>query len=906
MGLLCVVAAFVAAFVVLGVGSALAAGVPGPAWAVKSVATPTVFSAEDNANCEGGEKQCDAYEVTVTNVGTRASGGTVVIRDRLPSGVALKEESTRALGVRHEFVPGEESAQATPECPVVEVSLVVCELEGVAVPPEGEIVVQPRVLVTGSAPGVVVNRVEVEEVGGTAPKVTSGAPETVANVVNGASAVFGIQDFAAGVLGVEGASDVQAGDHPGTITTSLDWNTIYHNKTGLNEAYNFLAAADPETQIVDLPAGLVGDPLALEDCAASAVYGTRLHPEKCPVDSRVGVIEVPNEGKPELFDVYNMVPESVYPAEFAFEDLHTMIVLRPRVLPSAGGYVVSVSVPLVQRAQEVKPSAARASFWGDPEERDGRAGGEAFLVNPDACASGRLSSRLEMDAWVQPENWQSAEAPVFAASSSQGVTGCGALRFDPSVEVSPETSETDTPSGYEVDVRVPQSANLPGVLATPDLKDAVVSLPEGVSVSPGAANGLVGCEEHGAEGIELGAQDQLAGENRVQEGEEMGVDGLVHPAAGHCPPASQIGEVEVITPLLAEPLHGHAYVAEPTCGNEGEPACTEASATNGELYGMYLEVAGAGTVVKLKGKVAANPVTGRLTTTFTENPQFPFSEVKLRLNGGARAPLANPQGCGVFTATSDLTPWSTPATPDATPASPFNINGCPSTTPFTPSFTVGSQPVQAASLTSFSTSFGRGDGEQDLLGVSVTLPPGLVGYLSRVPLCGEPAAAEGLCPEASVIGTTTAAAGAGADPFWDSGKLYLTGPYNGAPFGLSIVVPAKAGPYNLGNVVVRAAINVNPDTTAVTVTSGALPQSRDGVPFRLKLVNALVNRPGFMLNPSDCEEQSVSGTIAGAQGARAAVSSPFAVEGCKSLPFKPVFTASTQGGRVKRVVRAWM
>ena len=609
----------------------------------------------------------------------------------------------------------------------------------------------------------------------------------------------------------------------------------------------------------------------------------------------MGVVEVSNDGKPEVIYIYNVVPEAGYPAEFAFEEFETVVALRPRVLPSAGGYVVSVSLPAVPRAQEVVPNSARVRFGVMPGEHDERPGGEAFLRDPDECAAGPLKGRLEMDSWVQPEDWQAQEATMFEAGAQHGVSGCGALRFDPAILVAPESSETDTPSGYVVDLRVPQAADEPGVLATPDLRDAVVGLPEGVSVSPGAANGLVGCQERGPEGIELGAQDRLDSENEVQEGEELGADGLVHPAEGHCPEASRIGEVEVVTPLLAEPLHGHVFVAAPTCGGEGQPGCTEASATNGELYGIYLEVAGAGTIVKLKGDVAANPVTGQLTTRFRENPQFPFSEVRLKLNGGARAPLSNPQSCATFTATSDLTPWSAPATPDATPSSSFGIDGCSSPMAFAPSFTAGSETPVAASTTSFATSFARHDGEQDLSGVSVTLPPGLVGFLSQVPLCGEPQAQAGACPESSAIGTTTVAAGAGPDPYWDTGKVYLTGPYNGAPFGLSVVVPAKAGPYNLGNVVVRAAINVNPNTTAVTVTSGALPQIKDGVPFRVQTVNVLVNRPGFMLNPSNCEEQSVTATIAAAQGARASVSSPFAIEGCKSLPFKPTFTASTQG-----------
>jgi hypothetical protein len=472
------------------------------------------------------------------------------------------------------------------------------------------------------------------------------------------------------------------------------------------------------------------------------------------------------------------------------------------------------------------------------------------------------------------------------------------LVFEPSLEVKPEPEQStvDTPAGYEVVLKVPQTLNVMGSLATPDLRDAVVSFPEGVSVSPSAANGLQACQASGPEGIELGNHDLPADENKVQEGEEMGADGLVHAAPGHCPLASQIGDVEVLTPLLKAPLKGHVYVAAPSCGGEGQPACTEASAENGELFAVYLEVEGSGVIVKLRGQAAVNPVTGQLTTTFTEAPELPFSELKLRLNGGPRAPLANPQSCGVFTATSDLTPWSAPVTPDAKPSSPFTINGCAGTGGFAPSFLAQTETSSAGVFSPFTLTLGRHDGEQDLSGVSVTMPEGLLGRIAGVVQCAEAQANAGTCPAASQVGTATAAAGAGSTPFWQSGPVYLTGPYRGAPFGLSVVVPAKAGPYNLGDIVVRAAIHINPTTAAVTVVSNPLPQMVDGVPLRVQTVNVTVGSGGgFTFNPTNCDAKTVTGTISSEQGASVGVSSPFAATGCANLPFKPVFTASTVG-----------
>jgi hypothetical protein len=481
--------------------------------------------------------------------------------------------------------------------------------------------------------------------------------------------------------------------------------------------------------------------------------------------------------------------------------------------------------------------------------------------------------------------------------------------------VKPEETEADTPSGYEVDLRVPQVRNVPGLLATPDLEDAVVSLPSGTSISPSAANGLLACQASGPEGINITHNWTPTGKEPLDpadpEAIEIQADGLPHVAPGHCPKASQIGTVEVKTPLLAQPLTGHVYIAQPRCGGEGQPQCTPHSAEDGELFGIYLEVAGSGVIVKLEGTVSVDPQTGQITTSFDENPQLPFSELKLKLNGGSRAPLANPQACGTATTTSDLLPWSTPYTPDATPSSSFPIGGCTGAggggqDPFSPGFSAGmTTTLGAGAYSPFTLSFSRHDGEQDLAGLTVDMPEGLIGKLAGFAQCGngEVAAAEantGGCPAASRVGTATAAAGDGSTPFYQSGPVYLTGPYNGAPFGLAVVVPANAGPFHLGNIVVRAAIHINPTTAQVTVVSGvggdSIPQMIDGVPLRVKQVNVTVGEGGnFTFNPTSCAPKTIAATISSAQGASDGVSSPFGATGCKSLPFKPVFSASTMG-----------
>ena len=358
--------------------------------------------------------------------------------------------------------------------------------------------------------------------------------------------------------------------------------------------------------------------------------------------------------------------------------------------------------------------------------------------------------------------------------------------------------------------------------------------------------------------------------------------------------------MKVTTPLLEAPLEGQVFLGEPECS-----PCGESDASDGHLFHLFIQVhsQALGITIKLPGIVRANPQTGRLTAEFAENPQLPFSDVELKFKDGPRAPLANPQTCGTFTTVSDLEPWSAPETPTEVSQSPFAITGCGSSMPFDPAFAAGASSPAAGAYSPLTVTFSRGDGEQDLGGITVQTPPGLLGKIAGIPRCGEAEANAGTCGPESRIGTTTATAGPGSDPYTiTGGRVYLTGPYKGQPFGLSIVVPAVAGPFNLGDVVVRASIAVDPATSALTITSDPLPQIRDGVPFRLRTVAVEVNRPGFMFNATNCSEQAISATITGehaigsSEAAKSsALSSAYAASGCANLPFKPKLTAVTAG-----------
>jgi hypothetical protein len=738
--------------------------------------------------------------------------------------------------------------------------------------------------------------------GGGAPSSTSASEITEVGL---AAQVFAPLDFSASALDSTGALETQAGGHPAALTTAFHFSSANsaHGSNGTGE----IAAApveNPRQIVIDLPPGVVGNPQASPKCALSDLEAAVGGKASCKPATRVGTLTLlkPPRGTISVvtgadvgLEVFNIVPENGYPAEFGVYEpsfARAQLLYASVVGSGANTHVRVTSGPLTEF---VELSGVSTIFFGNPtvENASGEAP-RALFTNPTDCTQADFVTTIHVDSWQHPGRVNADGTPDFSdpnwkttePAKAPPVKGCDALRFNPELEVTPETTQADTPSGYEVALRVPQSEDPDGV-ATPPLKSAVVTLPRGVSISPAAADGLGGCQTDGPEGIELARTT----------------------TSGHCPPGSIVGAVTVVTPLLKDPLEGHLYIAQPTCGGPAQSECTEVAAETGGVFALYLEVEGSGVHIKLKGKVEVGGngshsrevglQPGQIRTTFDEAPQQPFSELKLKLNDGPRAPLANPQGCGPVTTTSVLTPWS--STTPATPASlPFNIDwnanrgACPASVPFAPSFSAGTLNPQAGAFSPFTLSFSRHDREQPLAGIAVHMPPGLLGGIAGIPQCGEPQASAGTCGAASRLGSATAAAGAGSHPFWQSGTVYLTGPYRGAPFGLSVAVPAKAGPYDLGTIVVRAAIYVDPVTAQLTVVSDPLPQSVDGVPLRLKTVNVTVDRPGFTFNPTSCEPLTVNATLSGAQGAQAAVSSRFQVANCQGLPFKPLFSASTQ------------
>jgi hypothetical protein len=900
----CAVAALAAIFAALLILPVEASATPPVGWAIHAVAEPTSFSSDDSARCEV-QAACDRYQLLVMNVGSESSSGPVTLTDKLPVGLSTIEETMR-VG------PSAEGGWSCSEG--VGQTTVTCTLEESIAP--GHYAPFLDVWVSApsdTSPAQLRNEVTVE--GGGASSTATTSDETL---VDSARPPFGVDEFAFEPAEAGGTPSSTAAGHPWEITVDAGVPLVF-NPPGVVEADPFQPAQNIKSASVTLPLGLVGNPQAVPRCTEA-----QLRVEECPEESRVGALAVilgdsPGEFgysnmpvfSPPVSAIYNVVPEGGYPAEFGFTYERQTVFLYASVVHTALGYRLRITAPGLPSA--VEPSHFSITFFGDPRQITQGESGPAFLTNPSDCSAGALSSEIELRAWESPYTPATRDATAYPP-----LTGCGLLQFHPTFTFGPSpspeegTAQVDSPSAYTLDLTTPHTTAF-SERATPNLKDASVTLPAGVAVSPSAATGLVGCMETGSDGINIGSSEVATDDNDLGDPEatELGSgddggdgsrfdDGFYHVARGHCPAAATLGTVELTTPLLEKPIRGHLYLAEPKCGGEGQQACTEASAANGELFGVYLELGGepgeeTGVIIKLRGSVSANPSTGHLTVTFANDPELPFNDLIVHLHGGPRAALANPQSCGTYAASSDFTPWSTPETPDATPpASSFAVGGCESLSGFAPSFSAGTFGASAGAASPFRLAFSRRDGEPDFSGITETMPPGLLGMLAQVVPCSEPQAAQGTCSGASRIGSATVLAGAGPQPFPAGGEVFLTGPYDGAPFGLSVVVSAKAGPFNLGDVVVRAAITVDPNTTAVTVSSSALPQIRDGVPFRIKTIDVLIERPGFIVNPTNCAQQSIDAEISGADGEKADVSSPFAVNGCSSLPFKPSLVATTQ------------
>ena len=571
--------------------------------------------------------------------------------------------------------------------------------------------------------------------------------------VSAAAADLQIEAFDARVERADGSLETQAGAHPYQAVADF---TVNANASGLGPQETI------KTVVVDLPAGFVGNPQAVGQCARAKFLAFVTGAAGCSPDTQVGEITITDLGygfpNPQTYPVYNLVPGKQDVADFGFLIGGVPTHLIPRVR-SGGDYGVSIDVSRI--SQEIPTWASKVVFWGQPADasHDARRSCDGsqqnlgcassgaprpFLTNPSVCGP-RFDTVIRMDSWQEPGDFKTA-----IATTPTPATGCEKLNFAPTVTVRPDSSTAGIPSGYAIDVAVPQNDN-PNGLGTPPLKDAVVTLPAGVRISPSSAEGLGGCSD-----------------------EQIGLRSLEAPA---CPEASKIGSVTVDTPVLDEPLTGDIYLGQPK-SNDSQ---------SGDMFRIFLTAAARGVQIKLEGKIVPDPVTGQLKTTFSDNPQLPFDKLTVRFKGGPRAPLTNPSSCGTHTTTAALTPWS--STTPVTVTSPIVIDhGCESAGAFAPTLSAGSTNPVAGASSSFALDLARPDGQQDIAGLDAVLPAGLLGNIAGVAQCPEAQAAAGTCDAASQIGRVAAASARGRircgchSPGKAPTAVYLAGPYKGAPF----------------------------------------------------------------------------------------------------------------------------
>jgi hypothetical protein len=884
-----------------------AATPPAPGGAALVVSTPVsepfevsgagIGPAEGKLQVEG--RTSGVLVLTVADVGYARVDGTkapVLIKDRLPKGL-------KALAMTAEI--GEGNTHRPLECVVETLTCSVQQDVATYEPIEVQITVDAE---KGAASGEL-NEVSVaggETVGTSIRKPVRISAEPTR---------FGVEDYEMTPESEGGAADTQAGSHPFQLTTEIVLNQTFHPEGEASQRESEpLPVSLTKDLNFNLPPGLIGNPTPIPQCTLGRflAYSPKGNADQCAPDTAVGMailnVAIPGFANKALFPVpvFNLEPAVGEPARFGFiiTQGDTPVILDTSVR-TGGDYGVTVKVHNITETAGFLSSLV--TFWGvpgDPRHDNMRGWGcmykelgiaesiacapeEAidpppFLSLPTAC-TGQLPNDVETDSWAQEGVFSTAQSEPMSA-----MDGCNRLPFSPSVIVTPDGRAGSTPTGLNVDEHISQSSTLaPEGLAESDVKGLTVTLPEGVAINPAGADGLLSC-----------SMEQIA----LQSAEPP-----------TCPEASKIATVTIKTPLLPEPLTGSVYLGAQTANPFGS------------LIAMY--VFAEDPVSKLRAKAAGelveNPVTGQLTTHFEGDPLFendpqyanipaaqflpevPFEDLELHFFGGDRAPLATPARCGTYTTTSSFTPWS--GNPPAESSSSFEVvsgpNGqpCSAALPFKPTLTAGTTSIQAGGFSPFTMTMSREDGEQNLRSIELHMPPGMSGTLSTVKLCGEEQADAGTCSSETEIGETTVSVGVGGDPYSvKGGKVYITGPYKGAPFGLSIVNPAKAGPFDLGKVIVRAKVEVDPTTAALTITTDTegpykLPTILDGIPLQIRHVNVDINRPDFTFNPTNCSPVQLTGSLGSTENAAFPVTVPFQITNCAVLAFKPKLQASTSG-----------
>ncbi len=872
------------------------------------------------------------------DVGVIATSKPVTITDTLPPNL----EAVKITGAAASRQLAENSMSCQPE-PPTQARTVSCTTRPETFPPFEQL--QVRIEVNVKSGATIGERNEVNVQGGEQEGQPGVAMPSVPALgqplsVNGQQTAFGVQEGGY-VLTPElegGEPDRQAGSHPFQLTTALNLNeTTEPNAEGVTGA----APALPKHLTFNLPPGLIGDPRAIPPCPTADFDAINNGVNLCPAQSAIGVGVVtlahisptPSSDTTYAVPLWNLEPANGEPARLGFEVDNVPVALDTS-LRSNGDYGVSVSVSNVP--ETVQLLSSEVTIWGVPGEAShdqqrgwacvdggeyaeklgeevrclppGQHSSSAFLTLPTSC-TGPLGTTVQGESWPfralggEPGQVFTLQGPQTEAELP-GLEGCAAVPFSPSITAESTEHAASSPTGLDVNVKVPQETTVEagGPPGESDVKSTSVTLPAGVQLNPSAADGLEACSEQ-----QIGFEGQAATADPFSPGADQPLRfRLQEHEPNSCPEHSKVGSVRIKTPLLEQELHGSVFLATPA------PLREAGNNPFNSLIALYIvaEDPEAGIRVKLAGEGELNETTGQVTTRFENTPQVPFEELHVELFAGPRASLGTPAFCGGYSSEASFAPWSgTPALQALSEPAALNIETGPEGTPcpagqqpFAPGMRAGVTNLQGGAFTTFTLDLSRPAADQPVTGLSVRLPPGNAAMLSSVSPCPEPQASLGTCGQESEIGQAVASSGLGPDPFTvTGGRVYITGPYQGAPFGLSIVTPAVAAPFDLGNVVVRSKIEVDPHTAQVTISSGlptivqGVGYPKSGVPLQLRQIYVSVDRPNFEFNPTNCAAMRVEGTVTGAQGASANVSSPFQATGCQGLPFSPGVSATTKG-----------
>jgi len=777
--------------------------------------------------------------VNVLNVGDTPFSGNVTIRYTFPAALAVSDPT-------NDGSPG-------PTCtPSGQVDECVVDMTGVPLGRMG--IYQTFSFVDPGATGTLTGEVEVSG-GGASNTVT--VPLSFNTDPIGP---FDIKSFDVGLTDDPTQPAAQAGSAPADITTGVELLSAATSNFDL-PIPDFTIMSPPESfrdVIVHVPPGFVGYPTATPiRCTAAQLSeeSPLAQVPSCPLDSQIGLALI--NGKDSV-PVYNLVPPHGAPAEFGFYYQGLIVNLRAKLRPSDNGIDIVTSkapssvpipkfevtlwgVPSDNRYAGVRAFCTEGLYGANGTSCPSSAEPTSFLRMPTSCGDPLLWS-IDMNTYQHPETFHHRE------TTTPAVTGCDRNPFDPSLALVPSTLAPHASSGVDSTLVMPQDTM--NGLPPADIRRVSVTLPDGMTINPSSADGLQACGD---------ADLKLR-----QEG------------AATCPDGSKIGTVSVRTPLLDHPIGGSVFLRTQ---NSDDPQ-------SGEMYRLAIEMRSDddGIAIRLPGSIRADPSTGQLTTVFDDLPQLPIESMDLHFKTGQRAPLATPTQCGTYTTAVDFLSWGGASLPGS---SSFTVSGCKAPQ-FAPSMRAGVESPVAGGSSPLHVAINRSDDDQWFRSVTINTPKGLLARVKDAAQCSDAAANANACPDSSLIGHATVGAGVGSNPFYvTTGRVYLTGPYKGGPYGLAVAVHALAGPFDLGTVVVRQSIHIDPITAQLSVVSDPFPTILKGVPLRIRSVRVAVDKPHFMVNPTNCSKQQVTGSATSVDGATAALSSRFQVGSCKSLKFAP-------------------